>query len=180
MKSQLHDVERPQVRGLKAHRHDEEEEIRLAWESFVRFLRHRNARVTEARRIVLKRVLQRHDHFRADDLAEDLSSGTDRVSRGTIYRTLTLLAQAGIVNEIRDDDMHIHYEHVFGHRRHEHMVCDRCGKFIEFVDPVIEEHIADNCRARRFRPRVHRLVVFGRCEECTEDYASGESADATG
>jgi Fur family ferric uptake transcriptional regulator len=133
---------------------------------FQAFLRERSERITEPRRIVLESALARRDHFRADDLAADLSQGKDRVSRGTVYRTLALLVQAGMVREIRDKDTHVHYESVFGREHHEHMVCDTCGRFIEFTDADIAAHIERACRAHRFRQRTHRVVVFGVCDDC--------------
>ena len=137
-----------------------------AWEIFVGFLKSRNDRITQTRRIVLERALDRHDHFRADDLASNLARGADRVSRGTVYRTLTLLVQAGLVREIRDTDAHAHFEPVFGREHHEHMVCDECGKFIEFVDTGMEGHISRACEKQKFTQRTHRVIIFGLCSEC--------------
>ena len=72
-----------------------EEEIQQsvdeAWPLFVDFLKKKQARVTQARKIVLTQVFSRHDHFCADDLAAELTSGPNHVSRGTVYRTLALM-----------------------------------------------------------------------------------------
>ncbi len=139
-----------------------------AWEVFFAFLKARGDRVTQARRIVLEKALGRTDHFTADDLAADLAGGTDRVSRGTVYRTLALLVQARIVREIRDTDTHAHFEPVFDREHHEHMICDKCGKFIEFVDQGLDGHIERACAKQKFSQRVHRVVVFGLCKECQD------------
>jgi len=149
---------------------DLEEEVRQsvdeAWPLFVDFLKKRQARVTQARKIVLTQVFSRHDHFCADDLAAELSSGPNHVSRGTVYRTLALMEEAGFVRVIRDTDVHAHYEHTFNHPTHEHMICDACGEFIEFTDDGIMEHIADACKRLDFEERTHRIVVFGTCKKC--------------
>ena len=146
------------------------EEIRRsveeAWPLFVEFLGERGARVTAARRIVLERVFSRHDHFCAGDLAADLTRGPDRVSRGTVYRTLALMEEAGLVRVIRDADVHAHYEHAFNHEPHEHMICDACGRFIEFSDPALAQRVDLACRERDFRRRSCRIVVFGTCAAC--------------
>jgi Fur family ferric uptake transcriptional regulator len=139
-----------------------------AWPLFVDFLRERQARVTQARRIVLTQVFSRHDHFCADDLAAELSSGPNHVSRGTVYRTLALMEEAGLVRVIRDADVHAHYEHTFNHPNHEHMICDKCGDFIEFTDDSLDNLIARACRRRNFERRTHRIVIFGTCEKCRE------------
>ncbi len=137
-----------------------------AWPLFVDFLKKKQARVTQARKIVLRKVFSRHDHFCADDLAAELSSGLDHVSRGTVYRTLALMEEAGFVRVIRNTDGHAHYEHVFNHPNHEHMICDVCGEFIEFSDDRIAERIALACGQKNFAQRTYRIVVFGTCEAC--------------
>ena len=137
-----------------------------AWPLFVAFLRKKQARVTQARKIVLTQVFSRHDHFCADDLAAELSSGPNHVSRGTVYRTLALMEEVGFVRVIRDTDVHAHYEHTFNHPNHEHMICDGCGEFIEFSDEAIPGLIEKACQKHRFAERTHRVVVFGLCETC--------------
>ena len=136
------------------------------WPLFVEFLRKKQARVTQARRIVLTQVFSRHDHFCADDLATELSSGPNHVSRGTVYRTLALMEEAGFVRVIRDTDVHAHYEHTFNHPEHEHMICEACGGFFEFSDDKIVQRIGQACKAHNFEARTHRIVVFGVCGKC--------------
>jgi Fur family ferric uptake transcriptional regulator len=132
-----------------------------AWPQFVDFLKDKDSRITQARRIVFEHVFARHDHFRADDLAAELASGESHVSRGTVYRTLDLMTEAGLVQKIRDKDVHAHYEHIFGHGRHHHLVCDETGEFIEFSSPLIDQEIEKICKERHFKQRNYRVVVFG-------------------
>ena len=143
------------------------ESIEEAWPLFVDFLKKKDARVTQARKIVLIQVFSRHDHFCADDLAAELSSGQNHVSRGTVYRTLALMEEAGLVRVIRDTDVHAHYEHTYNHPHHEHMICDKCGEFIEFCDDKLVELIEKACEKKNFKERNHRVVIFGICEKCS-------------
>jgi len=138
-----------------------DDSVEKAWPLFVDFLKGRASRITQARRIVFECVFARHDHFRADDLAAELTSGPDHVSRGTVYRTLNLMTDAGFVQKIRDQDVHAHYEHIYGHGRHHHLICDNTGEFIEFSSKVLDEEIARICKANGFKERSHRTVVFG-------------------
>ena len=140
--------------------------VEEAWPLFVDFLKKKDARITQARKIVLTKVFSRHDHFCADDLAAELSSGMNHVSRGTVYRTLSLMEEAGLVRVIRDTDVHAHYEHTFNHPHHEHMICDKCGQFIEFSDDEIMGLITKACKEYSFEERNHRIVVFGTCKDC--------------
>ncbi len=142
--------------------------VEEAWPLFVDFLKKKKARVTQARRIVLTQVFSRHDHFCADDLALELSSGPNHVSRGTVYRTLALMEEVGFVRVIRDTDVHAHYEHIFNHPNHEHMICDGCGEFIEFSADPLAGLIEKACRKHNFQERTHRVVVFGLCEKCQD------------
>jgi len=139
--------------------------VEEAWPFFVEFLKAKDSRITQARRIVFEHGFARHDHFRADDLAAELASGPNHVSRRTVYRTLDLMTEAGLVQKIRDQDVHAHYEHIYGHGRHHHLICEETGEFIEFVSPVINAEIEKICRQHGFNPRLHRLVVFGSREE---------------
>ena len=143
------------------------ESVEEAWPLFVEFLKKKEARVTQARKIVLTQVFSRHDHFCADDLAAELSTGMNHVSRGTVYRTLALMEEAGLVRVIRDTDVHAHYEHTFRHPHHEHMICDQCGQFIEFSDDRIMTIIEEACSDLNFTERTHRIVVFGTCANCS-------------
>lgn len=142
--------------------------IEEAWPLFVEFLKKKQARITQARKIVLKQVFSRHDHFCADDLASELSSGPDHVSRGTVYRTLALMEEAGFVRVIRDTDVHAHYEHTFKHPNHEHMICDGCGTFIEFADPVLDRLIEQAAAREGFSLRTQRITLFGTCQTCQQ------------
>lgn len=166
---------RPKTHGQK----DEKSKIRsqsasrsvdldAAWDEFAGRIKDSGARITTARRIVFDDVMRRHDHFRADELAAELAKGQNRVSRGTVYRTLALMVRAGFVRAIRDEDTHQHYEHTFGHSLHEHMICDGCGEFIEFKAPEISLAIQERCRELGFNERTHRLTVFGLCARCAQ------------
>jgi len=97
---------------------------------------------------------------------DDLATGRSRVSRGTVYSTIALMKEAGLVREIRGFDTHSHYEHVYGHEHHEHMICERCGTFVEFSDSQVLKLIKKACRNRRFKESSHRLVILGTCKLC--------------
>ena len=55
---------------------------------------------------------------------------------------------------------------MFDRAAHDHMVCDRCGRYIECRDAGIEARIEDICKTNGFSKRIYRLVVFGICEQC--------------
>jgi len=141
-------------------------DLEAAWRGFVDYLRLCRARITRSRQLVFEAALLRRDHFLADDLADQLSAAPRRVSRGTVYRTLALMVKGGFLRQLRDDDTHTHYEPLSGQERHEHMICDACGRFIEFNLPGLEQSLEKACRGLDFIPRTHRVAVFGLCRDC--------------
>lgn len=140
--------------------------LEQAWDEFVTFLKRDGARITHSRRIVFRSAMAQTHHFRADDLAASLVSGPDRVSRGTVYRTLGLMVEAGFLRKVRDDDRHSHYEPSYGRDHHEHMICRQCGTIIEFEDPGMNQYLETKCREHGFEPQRHRVTIMGLCRRC--------------
>ena len=66
------------------------------------------------------------------------------VGYATIYRTLRLLCQSGLCRELKFEDGTTRYEHLYGHEHHDHLICIRCGRFVEVVDLEIEERQKKN------------------------------------
>jgi Fur family ferric uptake transcriptional regulator len=140
-----------------------------AWRVFGNYLDKSGLRVTQPRRIVCDRVFRGDGHFTAEELAMDLSkAGPARVSRGTVYQTLALMVRAGLLREIREAGREVHYDRTLGFEDHEHLICEQCGKFIEFLDPKIHQRIAIACRKAGFKQRAHRITVLGVCRECNQ------------
>ena len=75
------------------------------------------------------------------------------------------MTEAGLVQKIRDQDVHAHYEHIYGHGRHHHLICEDTGEFIEFVSQELTDEIERVCKKHNFTPRLQRLVVFGTREK---------------
>ncbi len=107
-------------------------------EKFKEYLESNNLKYTAERQAILDRVFANHNHFEADELLVELRLSQQNISRATIYRTLALLVKSGLLKEVISGERHTHYEHVFGHEHHDHLVCDNCGKIIEFVNYKIE------------------------------------------
>jgi len=132
------------------------------------YLAARALRCTSQRRAVLREVFARHGHFDADDLLNALRGNGRRVSRATVYRTLGHLVECGLIKEVLRCQGKAHYEHTFGHRHHDHMVCVECGRVIEFTSPSIEEAQRRACEQYGFQPIEHRLGIKGICNSCRQ------------
>jgi len=147
---------------MKNERQTEESQV----EKFARYLQTNGMKFTKERRIILESAFATHRHFEVDDLLFQLRSNNKRVSKATIYRTLPLLVRSGLLREVHDDDKHTHYEHIYGHEHHDHLICLNCGKIIEFGNPIIESLQDEVCKQHEFTPVKHRYEILGYCREC--------------
>ena len=133
---------------------------------FRTYLRENQLKVTKEREIILSEVLKRTDHFDADELAADLRSAEVRVSRATVYRTLDILYDLNFVSKSTLGHKHQHYENMVGRAHHDHLVCNKCDKVIEFVNDDIERLQHEVCKNLGFKMTSHTLQIFGICRDC--------------
>ena len=127
--------------------------------------RPRPQRYTEQQRDMVRFIFSQHNHFDADHLIDDMKRAGFHVSRATVYRTLTKLVDAGLLRRL-EVGPRMFYEHDYGYPQHEHLVCQKCGKMIEFQNPAINEVIADVCRQHNFQSVGHSFLIRGTCAEC--------------
>jgi len=135
---------------------------------FKKYLASKNLKFTTERQVILDRVFADHKHFEADELLVDLRLNDLKVSKATIYRTLALLVQSGLLREVIFGERHAHYEHVYGHEHHDHLVCNNCDKIIEFTEHRIEKLQEEVCKKYKFKAESHRLQIQGLCENCSK------------
>src|SRR5690348_638833 len=95
-------------------------------EHFRRFLQEGQYRITPERFDVLDAVLAWNDHFDADNLFIYLKNNGSKVSRATVYKTLALLHECGLVSRYRFSQGHAQYEKTTDRPHHDHMVCTKC------------------------------------------------------
>src|SRR6266540_1997447 len=109
-----------------------------AVQRFERFLASRSLRLTAARRAIVEAVLERDGHFPIEDLVRDLRQRGIRGSKATVYRTLPLLTEAGIVQPAVITSETKSYEASVGREHHDHLVCRGCGAVVEFEFEAFE------------------------------------------
>lgn len=138
-----------------------------AEEIFQDYIQSKGLKFTPERRSILNYVFKNHGHFEVEELLFEMKKNKVRVSKATIYRTVALLVKCGLLREVIFGEKHTHYEHVYGHEHHEHLVCVGCGKIIEFSDERIEKFQDEVCIRNKFKPESHRFQITGYCEDCT-------------
>lgn len=137
-------------------------------EVFVEFLQKKGMRLTPERAAILAEVFAQHDHFDIEELYLRLRQQGQRISRASLYRTLPLLVESGLVQEVFIEDGHMHYEHIYGHEHHCHLRCLECRRIVEFRDEAVEEAERRIGQALGFRTTGHKMEIYGYCAQCQE------------
>jgi len=139
---------------------------RKASPQFLEYIKQRGLKWTPEREKVLREALAMEGHFEADELAFRLRKKGSRISRATVYRTLPLLVKAGLLNQVIHGEKHQHYEPIHEERQHDHLICLKCGRFIEVNDDRIEKLQDKLAEANDFIPQRHKLEIYGLCKKC--------------
>lgn len=140
-----------------------------AVDKFREFLLTKGMRLTSERETVVTAVYATHEHFDADLWVAKLErrKGAPRASRSTVYRTLRLLEEAGLIRKVaRANDREV-YEHDYGYPHHDHLICKKCGEMTEFPNEAIAEVLEKIAAEHGFRMSGHRLEVEGVCATCS-------------
>lgn len=136
------------------------------FEALKNLLTERQLKFTEERKQLLQEVLQLKSHFDADELYDIVCKKGLQISRDTVYRTLPLLLECGVVQKSVGDSRREYFERTSVKGHHDHMVCVSCGKVIEFNSPEIESLQDAVCDEHGFKLLFHDHRLFGHCNQC--------------
>lgn len=139
-------------------------------EIFREYLKENKHRQTPERFMVLEEIYRADGHFDADDMFFRMKNIGYRVSRATVYNTLDLLLECGLVQRHQFGKNQSIYERAYAYKQHDHMICNQCGKVIEFCDPRIQEIKNMLEKIHQFKIEGHSLQFYGECtdpEQCT-------------
>jgi len=130
-------------------------------------LRAAGRRLTAQRRLILQALEESTGHLDADTLYDRVKARDPDVSLATVYRTLALLREIGLVEEHRLGQDHGHYEAV-RQEPHYHFTCLRCDKVIEFDTPLVAQIVQALCEQEGVRVTSTHLHVSGYCPQCRD------------
>ncbi len=142
--------------------------MRKEIEILEKFITEKGLRYTPQREEILKVFLSVEKHLSADELHKIIKKHNSNIGYVTVYRTMKLLEEAGLCNEVDFGDGISRFEHRYGHEHHDHLICVKCGSYTEVVKPKIEELQEKLAREKRFTPLRHKLQIFGVCSKCSK------------
>ncbi|OGX04801.1 MAG: hypothetical protein A3G87_08540 [Omnitrophica bacterium RIFCSPLOWO2_12_FULL_50_11] len=129
-------------------------------------LQKKGLKLTYERKRIFEEVGKLREHFDADGLYERFKRKGERIARGTVYRTLPLLLECGVVQKSAGTGKKEFFERTSFKGHHDHMVCIRCGKIIEFHSEAVERAQAKACEDFHFKLVFHDHRLFGHCKNC--------------
>jgi Fur family ferric uptake transcriptional regulator len=135
---------------------------------FRKYIKSKGLRYTRERETVIKEIFSRHDHFDVESLYLRLRNKGMNISRASIYRTIPLLLETGLVQEVFHEEGHMHYEHIYGHPQHCHLRCVQCGRIVEFREDSIAPLTERLAQQYNFDIKGYKLDIIGFCPKCRE------------
>src|SRR5947208_15163039 len=141
-------------------------EKQAAKQKFIDFLGQRNLRLTSQRQAIIDSVFSTDEHFTAEQLLEWSRSRDKSVSRATVYRTLPLLTESGLLREMDFGKDYKFYDPNYAqHPNHNHIICQDCEKIVEFDSDKIEKIENEITQRLGFSVKSHRLQITASSED---------------
>lgn len=133
---------------------------------FKEYIKKQGLRNTRQREEILDVFLSSGGHITADELFDKVKKRDSSIGYATVHRNLNLLLEAGLAEEIKIGKEKTRYEHMHMREHHDHLICLKCGRFIEVVDENIEKLQNKLAEEKEFLPVRHKLEIYGYCKKC--------------
>lgn len=138
---------------------------KLAKMRFLDFLLQKNLRMTSQRQAIIETVFSTDQHFTAEQLLEWSRLRDKSVSRATVYRTLPLLTESGLVREMDFGKDYKFYDPNYAdHPNHNHIICQDCDKIVEFESEKLEKIESEITQKLGFSVKSQRLQITASCD----------------
>jgi Fur family ferric uptake transcriptional regulator len=135
-------------------------------EHLAEYLSGQGLKSTRQRDEILNIFVSAGRHLSAEELYLLVKKTDPAIGYATVYRTLKLLAEAGLAEERHFEDGFNRYEYRATDGHHDHLICTRCGAIIEFENERIEALQQDVAKKNRFLVQSHKLELYGLCSGC--------------
>ncbi|MDO8461610.1 MAG: transcriptional repressor [Deltaproteobacteria bacterium] len=134
-------------------------------EALLAYMEEKGFHATRQRDIILKEFFRKHRHLTIEEWLAEVRKSDPKIGYATVYRTLKLLSECGIAFK-REFGGQVRYEHATDHH-HDHLICMRCGKIVEFENKQIEILQEKVCKKYQFKLTTHKMELYGICRRCT-------------
>lgn len=127
-------------------------------------LKSTGVRITPQRHAILEFLIQSMIHPTADDIYKALEAKFPNMSVATVYNNLRVFRESGLIKELTYGDSSSRFDFVTND--HYHIICDSCGKIVDFHYPGLDEveHLASHVTG--FQVNSHRMEIYGTCPTC--------------
>lgn len=137
-----------------------------AKDRFIAFLATKSLRMTSQRHAIIDSVFSTEEHFTAEQLLDWSRAKDKSVSRATVYRTLPLLTESGLVREMDfGKDCKFYDPNYAEHPNHNHIICEDCERIVEFESDQISRLENEISHKLGFSVKTQRLQITASCEE---------------
>jgi len=141
--------------------------LEIVNQKFTEYLTANKCRKTPERYAILKLIYSDHRHFDMESLYKAMNEQNFRVSRATLYNTMQLLLECGLVLKHQFGQNLSFYERAYNNELHHHLICTSCHTIREYKSATLKS-IIDNRKIRNFTPSHYSLYVFGVCNLCAK------------
>ena len=135
-------------------------------QTFQEHLGRHGLKLTRQREEILRCLMTAERHLGIDELYTTLKKQDPSIGRATIFRTMKLLQECGLVAEVGSINGGAKFELKADRPHHDHMICVECGRIIEFQSPMMERFQDGAIRRHGFVALWHRHEIYGRCKDC--------------
>ena len=143
---------------------------------FLEFMSRKGLNTTSQRRVIAEAFFELPGHHTLEEFYQHILRRDPGIGQTTVYRTLTLLCDAGLAMEIHFSDGITRYEVARPNSHHDHIVCLSCGKIVEICDPRIEKLQHELAEKHGFSLNGHVHNLYGLCADCRKATSEGQPA----